>query len=92
MNKNYFYSNTYTQNFFTGGNSLIHLEGAVRVFFSDETFTSNGDNTNEAISVYGSGILSPATSEITIASALSNQGAYSSTTLGQSLITIKRAI
>jgi hypothetical protein len=46
------------------------LEGAPRVFFSDETFTNNGDNSNEVLTKFGSGILSASINEITIPQAL----------------------
>ena len=71
---------------------MIHLDGTPRVFFQTESFTNNGDNSKEALSVYGSGVLSAATGEMTIAGALSSQSSYSSTTLGQALITIKRSV
>jgi hypothetical protein len=66
LNKINFKSNTYTANFFTGGDSLIHFEGAPRIFFTSESFTNNGDNTKEALTTYGSGVLTAATSEMTI--------------------------
>lgn len=81
-----FKANTYTGNFYSAGNSLIHLEGAPRVFFDTETFTNNGDNCREAINKYkinsGSTILSPAASEMTVAGALSAPGSYLGSTLG----------
>jgi hypothetical protein len=92
MNKLIFEYNTYTENFYTGGKALIHLEGAPRVYITDDKFTNNGDNCKEALNLYGSGIMSGATNEMTIQTALSNLGAYSSTTLGQSLYAIKRSV
>ena len=77
-----FQSNTYTANFYTAGNSLIQLEGAPRIFFSGETFTNNGDNSKEAITKYGSGILTESITEMTIANALSNPVSYPGSTLG----------
>ena len=86
MNKNTFYANNYNANFFTGGKSMIHLEGTPRVFFSDETFTNNGDMCKEAITTYatynGITILTAAPGEMTISTVLSSPGSYSSTTLG----------
>ena len=43
LNKVLFKSNTYEANFFTGGNSLIHFEGAPVIYFNTETFNNNGD-------------------------------------------------
>ena len=63
-----FKSNVFTANFYTGGKSLIHVEGGPRIFFDGDEFTNNGDNTKEAIDKYGSGILVASTSnEPTIA-------------------------
>jgi hypothetical protein len=58
--------NTYTGNFYTGGKALIHLEGAPRVFITDDSFTKNSDNCKEALNQYRSGILSSASTEMTI--------------------------
>ena len=66
FNKIIFSNNVYTANFYTGGVSLIHLNGAPRVFFSDEAFTNNGDNCEEALTIYGGSILGAASSEIKI--------------------------
>lgn len=62
--------NTYEANFYSGGKSLIHFEGAPRIYFTDETFNNNGDASSESINLFGSGILSVATSEMSIANAL----------------------
>lgn len=88
-----FTENTYTKNFFTGGESLVHLEGAPRVFFKDETFNTNGDMIYEAANTYGllSGTttysFSP-TSQYTMASGIT--GSMASNTLGRSLIYVAR--
>ena len=81
-----FKSNTWDGNFFTAGKSLIQLEGAPRVFFNSETFTSNGDMVKEAINQYGT---LTASSEYTIANRIN--GGTSSQYLGRSLISIKRS-
>lgn len=87
-----FKSNTFTQNFYTGGRSLIHFEGAPRLFFENDVFTDNGDNCKEAINTYGTGILTAATSEMDIDTAVQNVGnVYPGSKLGQSLITVKRS-
>lgn len=87
-----FKSNVYTANFYTGGKALIQLEGAPRVIFESESFTNNGDMAKEVITKYGTGILVASGTELTIPSGISSPGSYSSTTLGQSLITVKRSI
>jgi hypothetical protein len=87
-----FTQNTYTANFYTNGQSLVHLEGAPRVFFSGETFTNNGDMANDAITLYGTGILVAQSGGITIADAINSPSSYPSSTLGQSLITVKRSV
>lgn len=56
------------------------------MFFDSETFTSNGDMCREAINVYGTLTYS---SEYTIASGIS--GSYASSTLGRSLIYVRRS-
>lgn len=93
LSKIQFQSNTYEANFYTGGKSLVHLEGAPIVYFNSETFTNNGDNTKDIIDKYGSGIIVPASvshTEITIAAVLASPATYGGSTLGQSLITVKR--
>ena len=92
FNKIIFGNNVYTGNSFTGGKSLIHFEGAPRIFFSDESFTNNGDNAKETLNTYATGILNSATAEMTIPTALTNQPSYPSATLGQSLITLRRSV
>lgn len=72
---------------------MIHLEGAPIIYFNTETFTNNGDNTKEALDKYASGILTEASgayTEITIAGVLGAPGSYAGSTLGQSLITVRR--
>lgn len=92
LNKVIFKNNVFTGNFFTGGKSLIHLEGVPRVFFSDEAFTNNGDSCKEAISTYGSGVMTQAVNEMRISDALSNAVAYPGSGLGRSLISISRSL
>ena len=79
---NTFKSNVYTGNLFTGGKSLIQIEGSPRVVFDSETFTNNGDMSTEAITKYGTNIISPSASEMTIAGAIASPGSYLSTKLG----------
>lgn len=62
------------------------------MFFSDETYTNNGDSCREAIITYGTNVLSPSSTEMTISSALASPSSYPSTVLGQSLMTIKRSV
>lgn len=71
---------------------MIHLEGAPRVFFSDESFTNNGDNCNEAITTYGTSVLQASSGEMRISDTLSNPNGYLGSTLGKSLITITRSV
>lgn len=87
-----FLSNTYSANLFTGGKALVHLEGAPRVSFSTETFTNNGDMSSDALTLYGTNIMSPSSTEMSISSSISSPGTYLSSSLGQSLITVKRSI
>lgn len=87
-----FEKNTYEANFYTGGKSLVHLEGAPRVKMSSETFNNNGDASSESITMFGLGIMSVAGSEMSIPNALGSQGSYSSTLLGKSLVHFKRTI
>lgn len=47
---------------------------------------------SEAITKYGSGILTASGTEMTIPNGISSPASYGSATLGQSLITVKRAI
>lgn len=61
-----FEDNSYSGNFYTGGKALIHLEGAQRVSFTGETYENNGDNSNEAMTKYATGLLTPSSSEMTI--------------------------
>lgn len=68
------------------------MEGAPRIFFSEETFKNNGDMSRDAINKYGSGVIKASPTELTLSQALSNPGSYSSTTLGQSLITISGSL
>ena len=82
LSYNYFYGNSYYANSFTGGNSLVHLDGTPRVFFDSESFTYNGDACKEHLNAYASGVLSAATSEMTVSGALSSQSSYVSSTLG----------
>lgn len=81
-----FKTNTYNQNFYTGGKSLIELQGAPRVFFNGETFTSNGDMCKEALDTYGT--LSYF-DEYTIATGATSTKA--SNLLGRSLIGVYRS-
>ena len=48
-----FKNNVYDGNFYTNGKALVHLEGVLRVYFDGDTFTNNGDNTNEALTKFG---------------------------------------
>ena len=87
--------NQYIGNLYTGGKSLIHMDGAPRIIFDGETFTDNGDMSSEGITAFGSGILSAAITpiiEMSITAAIGSPESYSSSTLGQSLITVKRSI
>ena len=86
LNINYFVGNTYNGNLFTGGKSLIHLEGSPRTYFETETFTNNGDMTKEGINVYGTNlgwtILTASSTEVTIAGGLTSPASIPSANLG----------
>lgn len=83
--------NVYTENFATRGKGLVDITGAPRVFFTAETFTGNGDATSNVLSTYGSGILTAATSEMSIDSALASPGTYTGGYLSQGPIRITRS-
>ena len=87
-----FKNNVYDGNFYTNGKALVHLEGVLRVYFDGDSFTNNGDNTNEALNKYGSGILTKSTLEIDLLTVLSALSSFSSSTFGLSLISINRAV
>ena len=82
LNHNKFISNTYNGNFYSNGYSLIQLDGVPRISMSGETFSNNGDASRESIIKYGTNIMSPATSEMTISASITSPGSYSSSSLG----------
>ena len=86
-----FKSNVFTANFYTGGKGLLHFEGAPRLFFDGDKFKNNGDNTLEALTTYGSGVLTASATEVNIATVLANPGTHPGSRLGQSLISVKRS-
>ena len=77
---------TYNENFYTGGKSLIELQGAPRVFFDSENFYYNGDMCKEAIDAYKTLTYSD---EYTIATGATSS--KSSKFLGRSLIGVYRS-
>jgi hypothetical protein len=90
MKKITFKSNTYTRNTATGGMALIDITGVPRVLFDSETFTNNGDSTSNSLSLYGSGVLTSATSEMSIDGALASTATYPSSVLCVSMISVVR--
>jgi hypothetical protein len=90
MKKTTFKTNTYTRNTATGGMALIDLIGVPAVLFDSETFTNNGDSTSNSLSLYGSGVLSPATSEMSIDGALASTASYPASVLCVSMISVVR--
>lgn len=87
-----FKNNVYVGNFYTNSKALIHLDGALRVSFDGESFSNNGDNTLEAVSKFGTDVLTEPISAIDIATVLSSRASYQSSTLGKSLIFLSRSI
>lgn len=82
----------YNANFYTGGSSLLHLDGCPRAFFQSESFTNNGDASRESIVKYSMNSIQPATAEMTIPSALRRPSSFVGSTLGKSLIYLRRSI
>ena len=52
FNQNTFSYNVYTQNYATYASGLVDIIGAPRVQFLHETYTGNGDMTDEVMNLY----------------------------------------
>ena len=56
-----------------------------------ETYIGNGDAASNALSTYGSGVITAATSEMSIDGALASPSSYSGSVLMQGMIRITRS-
>lgn len=91
MKQVFFTGNSYYRNSGSNNWGIVDGLGIPRMIFNSELFKNNGDAASNSITVYGSGVMSGATSEMSIDGALASPGSYSSTTLLKSVIQVVRS-